>query len=90
MLFDIKVEYKGNMQYWESCSITHSTAGRDNSENKTRHRSTQERQDVVYRPHFKLLITPSSKTCSIPAVTKHDRDALLMSFNESFIWAANF
>lgn len=70
--------------------MTHSTAGRDNNENKTRHGSIKERQEVVNRLHFKLLITSSSKTCSVPAVTKHNRDAQPMSFNEPFIWAADF
>lgn len=34
------------------------------------------------------LSPPAAKP--VPAVTEHDSDALPMSFNEPFIWAANF
>lgn len=91
MLFDIKAGDKGKRtrSTGRAETLPIQQLG-DNNENKNRQGNTKGRKEVVNRPHFKLLITSSSKAYSALTVTKHDKNALLMSFNELFLWAANF
>jgi len=90
MLFDIKAGDKGKRtrSTGRAETLPIQQLG-DNNENKNRQGNAKGRKDVVNQAHFKLLTTSSSKANSAPTVTKDDKNALQMSFNELFLWAAN-
>lgn len=88
-MFDIKSGDKGKSTH--SPGRTETLAIQqlgDNNENKDK--GIQSGREVANQPYFKLLITSCSKAYSTPAVTKCNKNALAICFNELFLQAANF